>query len=594
MGALMKAGLAPSEDANRDSEPHFDTPQADRPNGTIVLAPSLASSRRDMARGNVPVAMLAAVLLGLAGCVSPPPASQTETYVHVPELQPEATLLPIEGRSAEAQNQAASPAADPADLWERMRRGFTLDDYDDPRIDAQLAYYARHPDYLDRIANRAEPYLYHIVEELERRDMPLELALLPIVESAFDPYAYSHGRAAGLWQFIPGTARMYGLNQDWWHDERRDVKASTRAALDFLTDLSQDFEGDWLLALAGYNAGPGNVRRARRRNVNSGLPLDFFSLPLPNETRAYVPKLLALKRLVNDPGAFDLELRSIANEPYFEVVPVGGQIDLALAADLAGMDSRDLYLLNPALNQWATHPKGPHRLLVPRAHAEDLKQGIAAIEPGKRLAWHRHEIRPGESLSTIAHQHGTNVATLRTVNQLSGNVIRAGEALLIPKASAEESAYALSQKQREVTREARFAQDAHRREVRYRVRSGDSFWSIARSHGVTVAEVTRWNGMAPGDPLRAGKELLLWLPQAAEAKPTLALLCTDAECTLPHREPEVRRVGYRVRSGDSLARIASRFGITVADISKWNQLNPTRHLQPGQSLTLYVPVTETL
>ncbi|MCC5888419.1 MAG: LysM peptidoglycan-binding domain-containing protein [Gammaproteobacteria bacterium] len=543
---------------------------------------------------------MAGLLLGLAACVHQQPVPETEAPEAAAEPLVEVPQRPRTARPAVAPTQLTevitteeAPAA--GDLWERLRRGFVLDDYDDPRIEAQLAHYLRHPDYLDRVAARAEPYLYHIVEELERRDLPLELALLPIVESAFDPYAYSHGRAAGLWQFIPGTARMYGLQQDWWHDERRDVKESTRAALDFLTDLARDFDGDWLLALAGYNAGPGNVRRALRRNERSGEPLEFFSLPLPAETRAYVPKLLALKRLVNDPAEFDLELRSIANEPHFEVVAVGGQIDLAQAANLAGLDSRELYLLNPALNRWATHPEGPHRLLVPRDHAENLRQGIAAIDPGDRLSWHRHQIRPGESLSTIARQYRIDVASLRTVNQLSSDVIRAGDALLIPKASAASSAYALSQEQRAATREARFAEDGNRRELRYRVRRGDSFWSIARAHGVTVAQVTRWNGMAPGDPLRVGRELLLWLPETAAPPSAVAGLCADAtQCALPQREPEVRRVGYRVRNGDSLARIASRFGVTVADITNWNELNPARYLQPGQSLVLYVPVTGTL
>lgn len=590
--------LLPASSAH--SGHHPDSPQA-----------KLPQPRSGACRSPSRVALLAAALLSLTACVSAPQQEPPVAAEEVAATAVEVMLLPVESPPSKRYPLAVSAEKEAAavDLWERLRRGFVLDDYDDPRIDAQLAFYLRHPDYLDRVAIRAEPYLYHIVEELERREMPLELALLPIVESAFDPYAYSHGRAAGLWQFIPGTARMYGLQQDWWHDERRDVKASTRAALDFLSDLARDFDGDWLLALAGYNAGPGNVRRALRRNERYGEPLDFFALPLPAETRAYVPKLLALKRLVSDPAQFDLELRSIANEPHFEVVPLDGQMDLAQAAELAGLDSRELYLLNPALNRWATHPQGPHRLLVPRSHAEDLRRGLATLEPETRLAWHRHQIRPGESLSTLARRYGTDVATLRSVNQLSGHMIRAGDALLIPKASAAPEAYALSQEQRRAAREARFANDSSRQELRYRVRSGDSFWSIARAHGVTVAEVTRWNGMAPNDPLRVGKELLLWLPEqapktapnaetetVASAAPPAALarLCSEAGCALPEREAEVRRVGYRVRSGDSLARIASRFGVSVADISEWNQLNPARYLQPGQSLVLYVPVTGTL
>lgn len=481
----------------------------------------------------------------------------------------------------------------PSDLWERLRRGFAMPDVEHPRIDSHLAFYARHPDYMARVAVRAERYLYYIVAELERRELPLELALLPIVESAYDPYAYSHGRAAGLWQFIPGTARMYGLQQDWWHDQRRDVKESTRAALDFLEDLAAAFDGDWMLALAGYNAGPGNVRRAQARNRNAGRSLDFFSLPLPAETRAYVPKLLALRQIVADPAAFDIELPEIPNAPHFAVVPIGGQLDLAQAAELAGMDSRDLYLLNPELNRWATHPEGPHRLLLPKSHAEGFAAAVAELDPSRRVAWHRHTIRPGESLSTIARRYDTDVRTLRTVNRISGTTIRAGDALLIPRASAGGEAYALSEAQRNRAREARYASDEGRREVRYRVRSGDSLWTISRAHGVSVDQLARWNGMAPRDPLRAGRELLLWLPNQNVASPALASVCADdPRCVPTVREPELRRVTYRVRNGDSLARIAGRFGVSVGQISEWNQINPARYLQPGQQLVLLIPVTD--
>ncbi len=552
--------------------------------------PQAAGTGRVRRPGRPFIAVLLA--LGLGACSShwgmrvPDEAPVDATSMSPP--QPALELITLD---APALRETAEPEP-PTDLWDRLRAGFLLPDIEHARIDAQIARYTRHPDYLSRVASRAELYLYHIVTELERRDLPLELALLPIVESAYDPYAYSHGRAAGLWQFIPGTARMYGLEQDWWHDQRRDVKESTRAALDFLEDLAQAFDGDWMLALAGYNAGPGNVRRALRRNRDRGLPEDFFALPLPAETRAYVPKLLALRQLIADPEAFDLLLPEIPNEPHFAVVPIGGQLDLAQAADLAGLDSRELYLLNPALNRWATHPQGPHRLLVPKSQAEALASGIANLDPAERVAWHRHTIRPGESLSTIARHHQTDVATLRMVNDISGNTIRAGDALLIPQASAGSEAYALSQDQRAAARDTRFGRDESRDEFRYRVQPGDSFWTIARAHGVSVNQVARWNGMAPRDPLRAGRELVLWLPGAAnQQRADASGVCADGGCTLPQRQEEVRRVSYRVRNGDSLARIASRFGVSVAEISEWNQLNPARYLQPGQQLLLHVPVT---
>lgn len=506
-----------------------------------------------------------------------------------PIPEPILERFPLAGSEA-GDGSSEAPAED---LWERMRRGFALPDPDHARIDAQLAWYGRHPDYLDRIASRAEPYLYHIVTELERRGLPLELALLPIVESGFDPYAYSHGRAAGLWQFIPGTARMYGLQQDWWHDQRRDLKESTRAALDFLEDLARDFDGDWFLALAGYNAGPGNVRRALRRHQREDLPLDYFSLPLPAETRAYVPRLLALRRMIADPAAHGLELTPIANSAYFDVVDTDGQIDLAQAAALAGIDSRELYRLNPALNRWATHPDGPHRLLLPYAVAPAFREALAEVDPAERIAWHRHRIRSGESLSTIARDHGTDVTTLRRVNQLSGDGIRAGDTLLIPRPSAAAADYALSSEQRAAARNARFAAAGDRSRTEHRVRHGESLWTIARDHGVSVAEIASWNGMAPTDTLRIGRQLLLWPSTSASAQEQTAAAnpCGASTCLpLVERDAEVRRVQYRVRSGDSLARIASRFGVSIGDLSEWNGLDPARYLQPGQRLQVFVPV----
>src|SRR5262249_26454875 len=225
-----------------------------------------------------------------------------------------------------------------ADLFDRMRAGFKLDDDSSRRaIDDQLRWYAGNPDYLQRAFGRADLYLYYIVTELERRNMPLELSLLPVVEGAFEPYAYSRASASGLWQFIPGTGSRFGLKQNWWYDGRRDVVESTRAALDYLQYLHDEFNGDWLLAVAAYNCGEAAVERAIDRNQAAGLPIDFWSLKLPPETRSYVPKLLAMKRLVADPGAYSLAFSKIPNQAYFARVETYGQIDLRLAADIAGV-----------------------------------------------------------------------------------------------------------------------------------------------------------------------------------------------------------------------------------------------------------------
>lgn len=472
----------------------------------------------------------------------------------------------------------------PPDLWDRLRAGYALPVREHARIDAQFRWYASHPDYMRRVAHRAERYLHHIVTEIERRGLPMELALLPIVESAFDPWAYSHGRAAGLWQFIPGTGRMYALDQDWWHDERRDILESTRAALDHLEDLHRSFDGDWLLALAAYNSGSGNVRRALRRNRARGAPTDFFSLDLPRETEAYVPKLLAVSALVAAPAKHELTLPSLPDTPYFTVVDIGGQLDLARAATLAGIDDQVLYDLNPALNRWATHPEGPHRLLVPTDAADALRRGLETLPPEQRVAWQRHRIRPGESLSTIARRYAVDVSALQQANRLRGSRIRAGDALLIPTAAAAEDRYAMSAGQRQEARDAHYAEG--RTETRHRVRSGESFWTIARRYDVPMRSLARWNGLAVRDLLQPGQELVIWKENAAGSSAEPA-----AAPALPTRDPVVRRLGYSVRSGDSLSRIASRFGVSVDDIVGWNALEPARYLQPGQRLTLFVDVT---
>ncbi|NND47613.1 MAG: transglycosylase SLT domain-containing protein, partial [Woeseiaceae bacterium] len=268
---------------------------------------------------------------------------------------PELSLDP----EVSAAGDAATPAG-PEDVLARLRQGFTLTYDDNRRTAAELKWFVSHPDYLNRVFTRAQRYLPYIVAELERRGMPLELALLPIVESAYDPFAYSHGRAAGLWQMIPGTAKRFGVKQNWWYDGRRDVVDSTRAALDYLEHLEGLNDGDWLNAIASYNSGEGNVLRAARKNRKANKPVDFWHLKLPRETSMYVPKLLALVEIVADPEKYQLTLPVVPDEQQFMVADIGSQLDLALAAELAGVDIDTVYQYNPGYNRWSTDPSGPH------------------------------------------------------------------------------------------------------------------------------------------------------------------------------------------------------------------------------------------
>lgn len=459
-------------------------------------------------------------------------------------------------------------------LWDRVREGFAIEPQMNQRIQQEIQWYAKHPSYMARVSERAERYLYLVVEEIDKRQMPMELALLPIVESAFDPFAYSPGRAAGMWQIIPGTGTMLGLKQNWWYDGRRDVVASTHAALTYLEQLYNQVGEDWLLALAAYNSGAGNVRKSTRRNKAKGKPTDYWSLQLPRETEMYVPRLLALKALLENPEAYGVSFYPVANEPYFISVNVGSQIDLAQAAEWAQMSMDELAALNPGFNRWATDPDGPHYLLFPRDKAGNFIERLAEVPEEHRVVWDRYQIKPGDTLSGIAKRHHTTPEFLQSINNLSGTNIRAGRTLMVPKSaeSAEFYTHTVGQRLKRIQSSGKGSK------LEYRVREGDSLWKISRKFNVTTGQLAKWNGMAPGDRIYPGQSLVIWQPVKA------------AQAT-PGGDRTIRKLAYRVRKGDSLAAIASKFNVRVADITRWNQVDPSRHLQPGKHLTLFVDVT---
>jgi len=489
--------------------------------------------------------------------------------------EPSLTLIsPLEGLTLETYGPA-----DPYDLLTKLRFGFSLDYEDNARITAERNWFVRHPDYLARVFTRAQRYLPYIAAEIERRGLPLELALLPIVESAYDPFAYSHGRAAGLWQMIPGTARRFGIKQNWWYDGRRDVVDSTRAALDYLEYLYELNDGDWLNAIASYNSGEGNVLRSVKRNRKAGKPEDFWNLKLPRETSMYVPKLLALVDIVENPGSYNLTLPAVLDEPQFVVADIGSQLDLALAAELAGVDVDTVYAYNPGYNRWSTDPAGPHRLVLPVEAADTFTAALADVPEDDRVRWKRHKVKNGEAISQIALKYNTTVAQIREANSLRGNTIRAGHYLLIPVATKPLSAYSQSA-------DARLAKTQNRKrsgsKVEHTVRKGESFWTISRRYEVTHRQLAAWNGMAPGDPLPVGRTLVVWT-KAGNASPHVSPATTLGNTT--------RKLRYTVRNGDSLYLIANRFRVSINDIARWNNIDKNKILRPGQKLTMYVDVT---
>ena len=466
-----------------------------------------------------------------------------------------------------------------SNAWYRLQMGMSLPEVDNKRISAQLNWYLKHRSYLQRVMRRAAPILPFVLDELEKKDMPTELALLPVVESAYQAFAYSHGRASGLWQIIPSTGRNLGLKQNWWYDGRRDIIESTRAAIRYLDGLAREFNGDWDLALASYNAGPGRVRSAIRYNKKKNRPVDFWNLTrLRKETKDYVPKLYALKQIFDNPELYGLEILPVSNELSYQIVELDGQIDLALAADLAGITINEIYQLNPAFNRWATPPDGPHRILLPRDKSEAFKSALLKVPAEKRINWVRHKIKNGETLSQISRRYRTTTALIKKVNKIRGTQIRAGKYLTIPTATKSLSSYKLSASARKSK-----IQNTPRsgdKQVHI-VRSGQSLWSISRYYGVNTASLARWNGMAPIDTLRIGQKLVIWTKKGAGTQ-RVSLIDTG-----PRQNLQALR--YTVRKGDSLSRIADRFNVRVSDIKRWNRIG--KYLQPGQKIKLYVDVT---
>jgi membrane-bound lytic murein transglycosylase D len=521
----------------------------------------------------------AACALGLTACAHQAPAPVVRERVVLP-----ATVAPADADAAPAPVGGAPPSLtmprewqhhngeDYDDLFERMRAGFAFDEVSEPAIDQQLAWFKNNPDYLERVFQRGQRYMYHIITEVERRGMPTEFALLPVVESAYEPFAYSRSRAAGLWQFIPGTGVRYGLKQTWWYDGRRDVVESTRAALDYLQALHDEFNGDWLLAIAAYNVGEAGVERAIAYNASVGRPTDFWHLNLPAETRAYVPKLLAMKRLMAEPERYGLEFAPIPNEPYFAVIETESQIDLKIAAQLAGTSYDDLVALNPGYNRWATDPAGPHRMLVPIDYADAFEGALQTLAPEDRVRYTAHEVGKRETLVMIAKRYGTSAAVLAKVNDLPGGRVTAGQSLKIPEISGNLTDKVMIAAAR-VDRPETDTGGHRQRQIVYRVRAGETLSSIARRNNIPVSTLARLNNLGTGDSLVKGQRLLI---KASSRR---------------YRDEGVvsgRRVLYTVRRGDTIYSISRQFQVSVGQLKTWNGINERHQIKAGRRLVMYV------
>ncbi|HMH19747.1 MAG TPA: transglycosylase SLT domain-containing protein [Burkholderiales bacterium] len=387
------------------------------------------------------------------------------------------------------------------DLWERIRSGFAMADIESPLVGARERGYASQPEYLQRMIQRSKLYLFYIVEEVQKRGMPTEIALLPMVESAFNPMAYSRAHASGLWQFIPSTGKKYQLMQNWWTDARRDVVASTGAALDYLQAL-YELQGDWHLALASYNFGENGVTRAVQKNRAKGLPTDYQSLKMPAETRGYMPKLQALKNIILNPQAFGITLEPIPNQPYFVTLPTGKDIDVRLAAQFAEMSVDELIALNPALNRPII--SGPHAqvLVLPADRSDAFERNLGAYDQ-PLTSWETYVMKRGDSLDRLAAKHGIALGKLKIANSISSRTkVGPGFQLLLPVKGSGAAAEPLPAVFRQP------AQPAPRRGgLVHIVRKGETLYGISRRYHVSTDSLLRWNHVGT---LTTGQRLVVY------------------------------------------------------------------------------------
>jgi membrane-bound lytic murein transglycosylase D len=464
-----------------------------------------------------------ATLLWLAGCATAPgtpdgasgalPAPSATAPVAVtpqPSAIPRGPLSPITAAEANSRNVAA--LLPPADLWERIRRGYAMPNLDVDLVRRQEQWYASRPDYIQRMTDRSRKYLFHIVEELERRNMPSELALLPFIESAFNPQAVSSARAAGMWQFMPATGKDFDLKQNFFRDDRRDVLASTRAALDYLQRLHGMF-GDWHLALAAYNWGEGSVGRAIARNKKLGLGTGYTDLSMPDETRNYVPKLQAVKNIVANPESFRAELPVIENHPYFQTVVVGRDMDVELAAKLADVKLEDFKALNPQLNRPVILAAGTPQILLPWDNATVFQRNFAAYTAGQFSNWTAWSVPATMSVNEAARRVGMSEGELRTVNTIPPRMlIKAGSVLVVPRTP---------KMQDDVTShladngQLSLAPEITTRRTTVKAGRNESVASIARRYRVSAGQVAEWNDVSATSAFKLGQQVVLHLPARA-------------------------------------------------------------------------------
>ncbi|HHW4981168.1 TPA: LysM peptidoglycan-binding domain-containing protein [Legionella anisa] len=395
------------------------------------------------------------------------------------------------------------------DAWEVLRAQFALNhETSRAEVQEQIRWFIAHPGFLNKVCHQSEPYLYHIIDEVKKRNLPGELALLPMIESAFDPFAYSVAGAAGLWQLMPQTGAGLGLKQDWWFDARRSISSSTDAALNYLLYLNKFFNGNWILAIAAYDAGEGTIDRAIK--ATGGRARSFWDLTVPRETQIYVPRLLALAEIIKSPLQYKLTLPEIPYLPYFVEVNIGTPIDLNHAAKMAGISYKELIKLNPGFNRWTTAPDKPIKLLIPAEKVHQFNLNLANLPAEKRVSWEKHIVQPGDNLDNIAVRYHTTVNLIKQLNQLTTNRVEPNQFLLIPStrnAPAVVKKEPIAPAALPLEHQIPFPQN-HR--VIHIVQENETYQTLIRTYGVSATDIQIWNKLASNQPLQIGQQLVIW------------------------------------------------------------------------------------
>ncbi len=452
---------------------------------------------------------------------------------------------------------------DSTNLWQQIRLNFGIEDLDSADVEKFEQFYSERKEYLNRIFQRAALYLPYISNEVQRRGLPSELALLPIVESAFNPRAYSVKGAVGLWQFMPATARDYGLSRNWWYEGRRDIVRSTGAALDHLYYLKLIFN-DWQLALAAYNAGEYKVKRSMQHNARRKRSTHYEFLDLATETREYVPKLIALRNIVSNPQKFNIELPAMSTKLNFETIEFPFQVDFSVLAKATGIDQTEIAMLNPAFRRKSTPPDGHYQLLIPTDKVDSVMAWKANTLPSQAVVSSEHIIEPGDTLSAIAVRYGVKVSDLMSVNSLESDVIRIGQALRIPLSNRGIHARTLAE------------QDSTDSPLVHEIQAGESIGLIAQIYGVSVARLKSFNSLK-SDIVRVGQKLNIPVKSSTGQ-------FAGGSSDIP---ADNNQITYKVQVGDSLWKIARLYKVRVTDILLWNDLNANDYIRPRQQLILY-------